>query len=214
MIVKYFCLGFTNTYNWKILHLKTHHISESKRARAKQPPAEEEPHTDTCEANSCSAQHAARRGCTPLPGEPGKERAKRKVRPAAFRTRTALQPGNKKAAHFRGHLRANPALPPRPFIYMAPPPPRGTPGTALRQGGSRGGPWFAPPPRAPPLPGGCGRSYRRPPARKRARASAPAAVTKETHISLPPRLCSQSPGFLLSLSSIKEGRECGGKRRV
>lgn len=117
MIVKYFCLGFTNTYNWKILHLKTHHISESQRAWAKQPPAEK-PHTDMSEANSCSAQHAARRGYAPLLGEPEKERAKRKVRPPPFCARTALQPGNNKAGH--GHFRGPRASTAVPHLRTAP----------------------------------------------------------------------------------------------
>lgn len=219
MIVKYLCLGFTNTYNWKILHLKTHHISESQRAWAKQPPAEK-PHTDMSEANSCSAQHAARRGYAPLLGEPEKERAKRKVRPQPFCARTALQPGNNKAGHFRGprastavpHLRTAPA---ESSVRSAPSFTWSRPrrGACRAQPSGReacgAGSWFSTPARiAVPHPK-TGQS-------KHARRGFQGDPHFHHHPPTPRWLCSQSPGFLFlfSLFPIKEGRECGGKRWV
>lgn len=215
MIVKYFCLGFTNTYNWKILHLKTHHISESQRAWAKQPPAEK-PHTDMSEANSCSAQHAARRGYAPLLGEPEKERAKRKVRP-----RHAAPAQRSSRGTTKRDISAVPAQAPRsrtcgqrqPGAASAPPLHLHGPAHAAGHAGH-----------SPPggRLAGRGRGFPRPlvspsPTRKRARASTPVAVSKETHTSTttpPPRAGSAARArasfSFFPFSQLKRAESAGG----
>lgn len=176
----------------------------------------------------------SRRGAAPHRSPEG-PRGKRKGRSAALRYRTPPRPRTSAGARRRAAATAAAApaagrprrrtwrqrQPPnnprraRPLIYMGPPPPRGMPGTALRDGGPQGRSRLLPSPPLPSLlpPSGAagaagpraptggrrqrppGRPHRRPPPENGREPARRGGFHGDPHHS-PPRLCSLSPGFL------------------